>query len=122
MSEGERTRRRVLGDAHVDRARADETPFDAPFQALLTEAAWGQVWSRPGLSLRDRSLLTLVLLAALGQDHELALHLRATRRTGATEEEVREALLHVAVYAGIPRANRAFALAREVFASPAEDG
>ncbi|MEM9145703.1 MAG: 4-carboxymuconolactone decarboxylase [Pseudomonadota bacterium] len=109
------TRRSVLGEAHVARAEAATSPFDAPFQELITEGAWGTVWSRPGLAPRDRSLLTLVLLAALGHWEEFAMHIRATANTGASREEVAEALLHVAVYAGVPAANQAFRLARETY-------
>jgi 4-carboxymuconolactone decarboxylase len=105
-------RRQVLGDAHVDRAQARETPLDADFQRYITETAWGAVWARPGLDVHTRSLLTIAILATLGREHELALHLRATRNTGVTPEEVAEALLHVAVYAGVPAANRAFAMAK----------
>jgi 4-carboxymuconolactone decarboxylase len=111
------TRRRVLGDAHVNRAEAAKTPFDAPFQALITDAAWGHVWSRDTISLRERSMLTIALLAGLGNDHELAMHIRATRNTGATQSDVMEALLHVAIYAGVPRANHAISIAKEVFAA-----
>jgi 4-carboxymuconolactone decarboxylase len=114
--EGMATRRKVLGDAHVDRAEAAKTPFDAPFQALITEAAWSHVWSRDTISLRERSMLTIALLAGLGNDHELAMHIRATARTGASREDVLEALLHVAIYAGVPRANHAIRIARETFA------
>jgi 4-carboxymuconolactone decarboxylase len=110
------TRRKVLGDAHVERAEAAKTAFDAPFQQLITEAAWGHVWSRETISLRERSMLTIALLAGLGNDHELAMHVRATARTGASEEDVMEALLHVAIYAGVPRANHAIKIARETFA------
>jgi 4-carboxymuconolactone decarboxylase len=99
--EGARVRRAVLGDAHVDRAEAGKTAFDAPFQQLVTETAWGAVWSRPDLDLRTRSLITIAILAALGRHEELALHVRASANTGATAEEVREALLQVAVYAGV---------------------
>lgn len=113
---GTATRRRVLGDAHVDRAEAARTAFDGPFQDLIADAAWGHVWSRGTISLRERSMLTVALLAALGNDHELALHLRATARTGASQADVLEALLHVAIYAGVPRANHAIAIAREEFA------
>lgn len=105
-------RRQVLGDAHVDRSQARETPFDADFQRYITETAWGAVWARPGLDTHTRSLLTVTILAALGREHELALHLRATRNTGVTPEEIAEALLHVAVYAGVPAANSAFAIAK----------
>lgn len=115
--EGMRVRRAVLGDAHVDRAEAQETDFDAPFQDFITRSAWGMLWTRSGLTQRERSLVTIGLLAALGNDGELALHLRATRNTGATQEEVREALMHVAVYAGVPRANHAMKIAKEIFAA-----
>ena len=114
-------RRRVLGDAHVDRAEAARTDFDAPFQALITDAAWGHVWARETISLRERSMLTIALLAGLGNDHELAMHIRATRRTGASEADVMEALLHVAIYAGVPRANHAIKIAKETFAAMAEE-
>lgn len=109
---GMETRRAVLGNAHVDRAEATKTAFDADFQRFITEGAWGSVWSRPGLSKRERSLITIALLAALGHDEEVAMHVRATANTGATAEDVKEALLHVAVYAGVPAANRAFKVAR----------
>ena len=114
-------RRRVLGDAHVDRAEAARTDFDAPFQALITDAAWGHVWARDTISLRERSMLTIALLAGLGNDHELAMHIRATRRTGASEADVMEALLHVAIYAGVPRANHAIKIAKETFAAMARE-
>lgn len=112
---GMATRRRVLGDAHVDRAEAAKTAFDADFQTFITEGAWGSVWSRPGLSPRERSLLTLALLAGLGNHEEFAMHIRATARTGATPEDVLEAMLHVAVYAGVPRANHAIRIAKETY-------
>ncbi len=118
---GMATRRRVLGDTHVDRAEAATTAFDAPFQALIADAAWGHVWSRPSLSLRERSMLTIALLAALGNDHELAMHIRATRNTGASEVDVMEALLHVAIYAGVPRANHAIKIAKDTFAAMAQE-
>ncbi|EPX83185.1 4-carboxymuconolactone decarboxylase [Rubellimicrobium thermophilum DSM 16684] len=118
---GVATRRRVLGDAHVDRAEAATTDFDAPFQALITDAAWGHVWARNTIPLRERSMLTIALLAGLGNDHELAMHIRATRNTGASEADVMEALLHVAIYAGIPRANHAIRIARETFAAMATE-
>ena len=111
------TRRRVLGDAHVNRAEAAKTPFDAPFQSLITDAAWGHVWSRDTIPLRERSMLTIALLAGLGHDHELAMHIRATANTGASESDVMEALLHVAIYAGVPRANHAIKIAKETFAA-----
>jgi 4-carboxymuconolactone decarboxylase len=120
--QGTATRRRVLGDAHVDRATAAQTPLDTPFQDLITDAAWGHVWSRDTISLRERSMLTIALLAGLGNDHELALHLRATANTGASQADVMEALLHVAIYAGVPRANHAIKIAKEVFAAmPQQD-
>ncbi len=109
------TRRAVLGDAHVDRAEAAKTVFDQPFQELITEAAWGHVWSRPELTKRERSLITIALLAALGHDDEVAMHVRATANTGATREDIREALLHVAIYAGIPAANHAIKIAKKTF-------
>ena len=111
-----RVRRAVLGDAHVERAAAATTDFDAPFQRFITETAWGTVWAGDGIDRRTRSLVTIAILAALGRHEELALHLRASRNTGATPEEIREALLHVAVYAGVPAANAAFALARGILA------
>jgi 4-carboxymuconolactone decarboxylase len=114
---GTASRRKVLGDAHVDRANAAKTAFDAPFQDLITDAAWGHVWARDTIPLRERSMLTIALLAGLGNDHELAMHIRATRNTGASEADVMEALLHVAIYAGIPRANHAIKIAKETFAA-----
>ncbi len=113
--QGMTTRRAVLGDAHVDRAEAAATDFDQPFQQLITEAAWGHVWSRPNWTKRERSMVTIALLAALGHDEEVAMHIRATANTGATREDIREAMLHVAIYAGIPAANHAIKLAKEVF-------
>jgi len=113
--QGMATRRSVLGDAHVDRAEAAKTEFDLPFQELITEAAWGHVWSRPELTKRERSLITIALLAALGQDDEVAMHVRATANTGATREDIREALLHVAIYAGVPAANHAIKIAKKTF-------
>lgn len=111
-----RVRRAVLGDAHVDRAMAQRTDFDAPFQHFITETAWGSLWSRPDLDRRTRSLVTIAILAALGRKEELELHVRASQNTGATPEEVREALLHVAVYAGVPAANTAMSVAKAQFA------
>lgn len=116
---GRKTRRAVLGAAHVDRAAAAQTGFDADFQTFLTETAWGAVWSRPGLDLRTRHLITIALLAGLGREHELDLHLRSIQSTGTTPAEVREALFHVALYAGLPAANAAFARAKEIFSRPA---
>ena len=117
---GMRVRRAVLGDAHVDRAIASQTPFDAPFQQFITEFAWGSLWARDGIDARTRSLITIAILAALGRREELELHLRAARNTGATPEEIREALLHVAVYAGVPAANSAFVAARAIVGSEGE--
>ncbi|HEU5474077.1 MAG TPA: 4-carboxymuconolactone decarboxylase [Actinophytocola sp.] len=111
---GEEVRRAVLGDEHVDRAIAGTTPFSAPFQEYITRAAWGGVWTRPELDRRTRSLLTLALLAALRCEAELAMHVRAAVRIGVTPVEIREALLHTAVYAGVPAANTAFAVAGKV--------
>lgn len=113
---GMATRRAVLGDHHVDGATARKTDFDDDFQTFITEGAWGSVWSRPGLSRRERSLLTLVLLAALGHEEEFAMHVRATANTGATAEDIKEALLHVAIYAGVPSANSAFRVAKQELA------
>ena len=109
---GMRVRRSVLGDQHVDRASAQKTSFDDDFQTFITEGAWGSVWARPGLTPRERSILTLALLAALGHDEEFAMHVRATSNTGASADDIKEALLHVAVYAGVPAANRAFKIAK----------
>lgn len=110
------TRRAVLGDAHVDRANAAATAFDEDFQTFITEAAWGSVWSRPGLTPRERSMITIALLAALGHDEEVAMHVRATRNTGATNSDVKEAMLHVAIYAGVPAANHAIKIIKKVYA------
>jgi 4-carboxymuconolactone decarboxylase len=115
-NQGMQTRREVLGDEHVDRAEAAKTPFDADFQEYITRNAWGSVWSRPGLSRRERSLVTIALMTALGHDNELELHLRASRRTGATPDDVKEVLLHTAVYAGVPAVNHAMKIAKRVFA------
>jgi 4-carboxymuconolactone decarboxylase len=115
-TEGMRTRREVLGDAHVDQSVANTTEFDAAFQELITEAAWGLVWSRPNWSNRERSIVTIALLAALGHYEEVAMHVRATRNTGATREDVCEALLHVAIYAGVPAANSAIRIVKKVYA------
>jgi 4-carboxymuconolactone decarboxylase len=114
--QGMRVRRAVLGDAHVDRAQARTTEFDADFQRFITEVAWGTLWARPELERRERSMVTLAILAALGRSDELALHVRATQQTGVTPEEIAELLLHVAVYAGVPAANSAVAVAKRVLA------
>jgi len=112
---GMQVRREVLGDAHVDRAESTRTSFDALFQRFITETAWGTLWASDELDRPTRSLITIAILAALGRDEELALHLRATANTGATPEQIRAALMHVAVYAGVPAANSAFALAKTIF-------
>ena len=119
---GMRVRRSVLGDAHVDRAEARKTAFDADFQRYITESAWGSVWTRPGLDAPTRSLLTLVILASLGHWEEFQMHVRATKNTGTTPDAIKEALFHVAVYAGVPAANRAYALAKESLAEIAGGG
>ena len=119
--QGMRIRRRVLGDAHVDAAEARKSDFDAAFQALITEGAWGSVWARETISLRERSMLTIALLAACGNFDEIPMHIRATENTGTSPEDVIEALLHVAVYAGVPKANRAIAIARQTYAEMGVD-
>jgi 4-carboxymuconolactone decarboxylase len=113
---GMKTRRAVLGDAHVDRAEAAKTDFDAPFQDFITEGAWGSVWASDALTKRERSMITLALLAALGQWDEVALHVRATKNTGATPSDIREAMMHVAVYAGVPAANHALKIVKQTLA------
>jgi 4-carboxymuconolactone decarboxylase len=112
--DGMEIRRRVLGDEHVDRATAAATDLDRDFQRWITETAWGGVWARPGLDLKTRSLLTIAILGALNHE-ELELHLLAARNTGVTPAQVGEVLLHVAVYAGVPAANRAFKMAKTVY-------
>lgn len=114
--QGMKVRRAVLGDDYVDRAEANQTAFDADFQQFITETAWGSVWTRPHFDPKTRQLLTLAMLAALGHANEFALHLRATRNTGVTPDDVKEVLLQVAVYAGIPAANSAMAIAKKVYA------
>jgi len=114
--QGMAVRREVLGDEHVDRAVAGATPLTAPFQDLITRYAWGEIWSRPGLSRAERSIITLTALVILRQEEELAMHVRAALRNGLTPDQIREVLLQVAVYAGVPAANRAFAVAQRVLA------
>jgi 4-carboxymuconolactone decarboxylase len=109
------TRRSVLGDEHVDKAIKATTDFDRDFQEYITTGAWGMVWDRPGLTKRERSLITIALLSALGHDEELKMHLNATRNTGASASDVKEVLLHTAIYAGVPVANSAFKIAKELF-------
>ena len=116
FDQGMKTRREVLGDAHVDRAEANKTEFDLPFQTLITEGAWGTVWSSDRISRRERSMLTLALLAATGNFEEIPMHIRATARTGASKEDVMEAFQHVAIYAGVPKANHAIKLAKQTYA------
>lgn len=118
---GMAVRRKILGDAHVGRAEAAKTPFDDPFQTLITESAWGNVWASDGISDRERSMLTLALLAALGNFDEIPMHIRATARTGATKTDVLEAFQHVAIYAGVPRANHALKLAKQTYAEMEAD-
>ena len=113
---GMSVRREVLGDAHVDRAVADTTDFTAPFQDFITRYAWGSVWARDGLDRRTRSCITLAVLTALGRERELPMHVRAALRNGCSADEIGEVLLHTAVYAGVPAANGAFAIAQEVLA------
>lgn len=114
-SDGMRVRRAVLGDAHVDRSLERADDFNAEFQDFITRYAWGEIWTRSGLPRHTRSLLTIVMMVALGRDAELKLHLHAARNNGVTRDEIKEALLQAAVYCGVPAANHAFALAREVF-------
>jgi len=115
LERGMAVRRAVLGEEHVDRAQASTTEFTRDFQELITRYAWGEIWTRPGLDRKTRSLLTIAILASLGRAEELRLHVRATRNTGATRDEVREVLLQVAVYAGVPAGNSAFAHAAAAY-------
>jgi len=112
--EGMEVRRAVLGDAHVDGAIERTTEFTAPFQEFITRYAWGAIWAREGLDRRTRSAVTLAALTALGREHEIAMHVRAALRNGLSPQEIGEILLHTSVYAGVPAANRAFAIADEV--------
>ena len=116
--QGMRVRREVLGDAHVDRAIAGTTEFTAPFQDFITRYAWGEIWSRPGLTRQERSIITLTVLAALQHEDELAMHVKAALRNGLTEAQIQEVLLQVGLYAGVPVANRAFAIAKRALESP----
>lgn len=113
-------RREVLGDGHVDRAVAATTPLTSAFQDLITRYAWGEIWARPGLDRRGRSLITVAMLAALGCEEELGMHAQAALRNGVTREELAEVLLQVAIYAGVPRANRAFAVAETALGESVE--
>jgi 3-oxoadipate enol-lactonase/4-carboxymuconolactone decarboxylase len=121
LAAGFATRRAVLGDEHVDRAMAAATPLTQPFQDFITRYAWGDVWSRPGLARRERSIATLAALVTLGAEHEIAMHIRAAVTNGLTVEEIAEVLLQTALYAGLPRANRAFAIAQQVLAEHGAD-
>ena len=112
--DGMEVRRAVLGDEHVDRAIAGTSAFTEPFQDFITRYAWGEIWSRPGLTRAERSMVTLTVLTALGREHELAMHVRAALRNGLTAEQIGEVLLQTGVYAGVPAANRAFAIAQDV--------
>ncbi|SMP08229.1 4-carboxymuconolactone decarboxylase [Shimia sagamensis] len=116
FSTGMEVRRKVLGDKHVDRAEANKTALDTPFQTLITEGAWGTVWASDAISLRERSMLTLALLAATGNFEEIPMHIRATANTGASQEDVMEVFQHVAIYCGVPKANHAIKLAKQTFA------
>lgn len=113
---GMKTRRAVLGDAHVDRAEAAKVDFEAPFQDMITEGAWGTLWSDDTIPQRERSMLTLALLAAMGNFDEIPMHVRACQNTGASPQDVLQAFMHVAVYAGVPKANHAIKLAKETYA------
>jgi 4-carboxymuconolactone decarboxylase len=119
--DGMQVRRAVLGEAHVDRAEAAKTDFDAPFQTLITESAWGTVWADDSISRRERSMLTLALLAATGNFEEIPMHIRATANTGATKTDVIQTFQHVAIYAGVPKANHAIKLAKATYAEMEED-
>ena len=115
FDQGMAMRKSVLGAEHVARAEANKTDFDADFQRIITEGAWGTIWTRPGIDKKTRHLLTLAIIAALGKHDELAMHIRATRNTGVTQEEVKEVFLQVLVYAGAPAANSAFGIAKRVY-------
>ncbi len=112
---GMKVRRSILGDAHVDRAEAAKTAFDEPFQTMITETAWGNVWASDKISTRERSMLTLALLAATGNFEEIPMHIRATARTGASKQDVIESFMHVAIYAGVPKANHAIKLSKQTY-------
>lgn len=122
FEKGMAVRKSVLGAEHVARAEANKTEFDADFQRIITEGAWGAIWTRPGLDKKTRHMLTLAMLAVLGKHDELAMHIRATRNTGVTREEVREVFLQVLAYAGAPAANSAFAIAKRVYKELESEG
>jgi 4-carboxymuconolactone decarboxylase len=113
--QGMKVRRAVLGDAHVDGAESAKNSFNGPFQELITRYAWGEIWTRPGLPRKTRSLVTIVLMVALNRPDELRLHLRAAANNGVTRKEIQEVLLQSAIYCGVPAANSAFLLAQEIF-------
>ncbi len=113
--QGMATRRSVLGDAHVERAEKGKDDFNGDFQDFITRYAWGEIWTRPGLDKKTRSLMTIVMLVALNRESELSMHLRAAANTGVTRDEIKEALMQAALYCGLPAANSAFHLAKEVF-------
>jgi len=122
FEKGMAIRRSVLGVEHVARAEANKTEFDADFQRIITESAWGAIWTRPGIDKKTRHMLTIAMLAALGKHDELAMHIRATRNTGVSPEEIREVFLQVLVYAGAPAANSAFAIAKRVYKELESEG
>ncbi|HET7108499.1 MAG TPA: 4-carboxymuconolactone decarboxylase [Candidatus Acidoferrum sp.] len=113
---GMKVRKQVLGSAHVERAESGKNKFNAPFQDLITRYAWGEVWTRPGLPRKTRSMITIAMMVALNRTDELRLHLRASANTGVSREEIQEVLLQTAIYCGVPAANHAFQIAEEVFA------
>ena len=115
FEKGMKVRRSVLGDDYVNQSLADQSDFDEKFQSLITEAAWGHVWASENITLRERSMITLALLAAQGNFEEIPMHIRATRHTGATKTDVMEVFQHVAIYAGVPRANQAIKLAKKTY-------
>jgi 4-carboxymuconolactone decarboxylase len=115
-SKGMKVRKQVLGKAHVERAEARKNKFNASFQGLITRYAWGEIWTRPGLPQKTRSMITIAMMVALNRTEELKLHLRASVNTGVSREEIQEVLLQTAIYCGVPAANHAFQIAEEVFA------
>ena len=121
FEQGMKVRREVLGDEHVDRAVERTTPFTADFQDLITRYAWGEIWARPGLDRKTRSCITLASLVALGREEELAMHVRAALRVGLTPDQIKEVLLHSAIYCGVPAANGAFAVAQRVLDAPDDE-
>ncbi|MEM7372568.1 MAG: 4-carboxymuconolactone decarboxylase [Bacteroidota bacterium] len=114
FSRGMHTRRSVLGDAHVDRAEQNKTAFDKDFQEYIVHTAWNGIWSRPGLTKRERSMITIAILAVLGHDEELAMHIRASQQTGCSPEDIKEVLLHIGIYAGVPVSNGAYKIAKKI--------